>query len=362
MSEKRNEVIDAFRGVAILSVLAFHYTVRWQPPDNASNIYGYRETYSPLLNVGGLGVHLFFVISGLVIAMTLERSKDAWEFAARRFARLYPAFLIAAITTFLVTSLIPIPEFRRSFGDFLATLTMDPADLHHSAIDGAYWSLAWEIKFYFLIAIAFAWFRSKFWIAVVAWSIVAVGMRQLHFHAGFADTVMIAKFAPLFLLGIGAWLFFFKKDLSAGMTVLVIATGLCAIQWNAYAVNDPLALASVAYLGAGVCLMFGLISSPWKPSLGPLPWIGRVSYSLYLLHQFIGVLIIRQLVSRGLSDMTAAVAAGCICIGAAAAMFYLVEQSGQRIAMQAYRAGRSHAAVIGKRIDAWLNVGHSPSA
>jgi peptidoglycan/LPS O-acetylase OafA/YrhL len=131
VTDKRNDVIDAFRGIAVVSVMAFHYLVRWAPPENPGNVYGYRQTFSPLFAVGALGVDLFFVISGLVIAMTVLRSRDAIEFMARRVSRLYPPFIAAVLLTFTVTSTVPIAEFKTSWSDLLATFTMDPAELHH---------------------------------------------------------------------------------------------------------------------------------------------------------------------------------------------------------------------------------------
>ena len=40
-AERRNDVIDAFRGVAILSVMGFHYLVTWAPPQHLTDPYGY---------------------------------------------------------------------------------------------------------------------------------------------------------------------------------------------------------------------------------------------------------------------------------------------------------------------------------
>jgi peptidoglycan/LPS O-acetylase OafA/YrhL len=343
MTEKRNDVIDAFRGVAILSVMAFHYTVRWAPPDYpTTNIYGYHLAYPLFLNLGALGVELFFVISGLVIAMTVERSRDAMDFIAKRMARLYPAFLAAMLLTFAVTTFASVPIFRTSFWDLPANLTMVPGEFHVRAVDGAYWSLAWELEFYLLVSIAFFFFRANFWMAITVLACLAVPLRAIGFHADTLDRLLVAKFAPLFLLGIGGWLLLLKRRRKEGSAVVAVAIGLYALDMGNYATHGMPVWAASAYLFGGVGLMFVLLHTGF--SFGPLTWIGRISYSLYLIHENIGVIIIRHFVSVGIPDMAAAAAAALVCIGLAAVMFYTVEGRGRAIFLRVYSDVRSQFA------------------
>ena len=66
------------------------------PPLNPESLYPYGTALADLPGVrfGGCGVQLFFVISGFVIAMTLDRRKTPREFVVRRYARLAPAMLL----------------------------------------------------------------------------------------------------------------------------------------------------------------------------------------------------------------------------------------------------------------------------
>jgi peptidoglycan/LPS O-acetylase OafA/YrhL len=340
MAGKRNDVIDAFRGIAVLSVMAFHYTVRWAPPDFASsNVYGYHLAYSPFLNVGALGVELFFVISGLVIAMTVERSRDAMDFIAKRMARLYPAFLVAMLLTFAVTHFASVPSFRTSFWDLPANFTMVPGEFRVRAVDGAYWSLAWELEFYLLVSIAFFFFRANFWMPITVLMCLVVPLRWIGFHADTLDRLLVAKYAPLFLLGIGGWLLLLKRRRKEGSAVLAAAIVLCALDIGNYATNGMPVWAASAYIAGGVAVMFVLLHTGF--SFGPLTWIGRISYSLYLIHENIGVLVIRHLVSAGIPDMAAAVAAAFVCVGLAAVMFYIVEDRGKTFVLRVYSDVRS---------------------
>src|ERR1700730_18632705 len=84
---KRYEALDALRGVAALSVLAFHLgQVKLEPG---------------LVPHGYLAVDFFFVLSGFVVAHAYEaalRDKLTWRaFAVKRLIRLYPLALLGAL-------------------------------------------------------------------------------------------------------------------------------------------------------------------------------------------------------------------------------------------------------------------------
>ncbi len=94
----RINFLDGFRGLAILLVLLFHAYARW------SSVVPYGDEFSmfPVFSYGYLGVNLFFLISGFVILMTLEKSKDFFQFLRKRWHRLFPAMLISTIFIFFI--------------------------------------------------------------------------------------------------------------------------------------------------------------------------------------------------------------------------------------------------------------------
>src|SRR5690348_11798154 len=101
--------VDALRGVAVLMVVAFHYTTRLGELFPAAAWGDFR--------FGEYGVHLFFVISGFVIIMTLDRSERPADFLVARFSRLYPAYWTAIVLTsafiWLVNGPIEPPSLRQ---------------------------------------------------------------------------------------------------------------------------------------------------------------------------------------------------------------------------------------------------------
>ncbi len=85
LDSQRLATLDGLRTIAILAVVAFHYCYRWGPPLNPASLYPYGTALAglPDVRLGQYGVQLFFVISGFVIALTLERCRTPGEFAVR---------------------------------------------------------------------------------------------------------------------------------------------------------------------------------------------------------------------------------------------------------------------------------------
>ena len=122
---QRLGVLDGYRGLAILLVLGFHYCSRWTPPRAAGNLYPYGDLLRdiPIIRHGYLGVVLFFIISGFVIALTLISSKDWLDFALRRAARLVPSMFLCSIVTFAILALLPVKYFAPTLIDFVPSLS-----------------------------------------------------------------------------------------------------------------------------------------------------------------------------------------------------------------------------------------------
>ena len=76
--------LDALRGIAAMAVMGFHYTTLY------SHETGHLGELPFEVRYGNYGVHLFFMISGFVIFMTLERTRTAKDFIVSRFSRLFP--------------------------------------------------------------------------------------------------------------------------------------------------------------------------------------------------------------------------------------------------------------------------------
>lgn len=296
--------LDALRGLAALAVVLFHYTTRYD------QLFGYSEPLAVDVSWGHYGVDLFFMLSGFVILMTLERTSNAWRFAWGRFSRLYPAYWASAAVTFAVVALCKLPGQEVSLSEALVNLTMVQALLGAPHIDGAYWSLQAELIFYanMLLLFYLGAFRRPT-LAVGLWLIVAV---VVQLGGGFAAsswpwavglfsklaTVASLNYIPLF--GIGMIIYSCRRAGRMSMASLAMI-GACLATAG---LIDGLATAVVGVLLSAV-LLLAVHSRLAFLSCRPLVALGAISYTLYLVHQNIGYVVIRGLQQWGATPWVA---------------------------------------------------------
>ena len=99
MSVQKNRilVLDGLRGLAILLVFLFHGYYIWD------KTYPFGDLFKDniLVRYGDLGVQLFFLISGFVILMSLEKTSGFIKFIKNRWIRLFPSMLICSVIIFI---------------------------------------------------------------------------------------------------------------------------------------------------------------------------------------------------------------------------------------------------------------------
>lgn len=156
-ADKRIDELDGLRGVAISTVLVYH----WFVIENRTLLPGYTYTLGQL---GWTGVDLFFVLSGFLIGGILLDNKAAPNlfrvFYARRFFRIVPLYLALLLTTHVAlwsayTSGTPTHDWL--FKDILPwyiyltfsqNIWMVVYNVMNARIIDATWSLAVEEQFY----------------------------------------------------------------------------------------------------------------------------------------------------------------------------------------------------------------------
>lgn len=286
MENKRIIELDIFRGIAAFSVVLFHYTARYNIAFETDTMNWFEFSF------GHYGVQLFFIISGFVIFMTLERSKNTLDFIKRRFIRLYPTFWICMIITFMATYFAGVLRFERTVTDLLVNITMIPNLLGFRTIDGVYWSLQVELLFYFLmiILLQFKLLKSVFGL-MITW--LVIGVLVHYFHIPYLKVYLITAYSYLFIAGISFYKIWTNKGLPDNLKYHFLIV-LCLIYGFAKDIEE----------GFVVLLCFGLfylfIFQKLKfitdfKLFKPFVFLGDISYSLYLIHQFIGMIIIFHL-------------------------------------------------------------------
>lgn len=326
----RYEMLDAWRGVACLSVVVFH------------SAYGYvvtPQTKADTLMHGGsavdwlatltaymwIGVPLFFVISGYCISASVDaarrRPHPVGRFFTRRFRRIYPplwAFLaVVALAVWLVPDRampgpyygvdrpVPYPH-ELSWVNWAGAVTLTEEWRHNLGgpnrdyLASALWTLCYEEQFYLIAAVLLLAVPRWFFAGVAAVSaVVALNLAPLPTVAGF-DLNRLRYPQPGFFFD-GLWLAFAagvgvyyrvnyadKKarlylDVLLGCGVFLALGGIP--NWAEFPQGVPAYLASAF----AFALLLGWLH-PWDSAVAgsrllvPLSFWGRRCYSLYLLH------------------------------------------------------------------------------
>jgi peptidoglycan/LPS O-acetylase OafA/YrhL len=275
---KRIGVLDSFRAIAAMAVLFFHLTNRW-------------------FSYGHYGVQFFFIISGFVIFNTVDRIKSGKEFIFKRFFRLYPTYWVCvALTALTINIFQSASQEHISLLKFFANLTMIQELLGVENIDTSYWSLIPELFFYAMI-LGLYWIKQLrnieyvglIWLAVILLN--AVFNIESHFPA---IRLLNIRHGQLFLAGI--MLYKMYKGIQTRLSVIIffLCFATCVYVY-------PLFYPEIYSFTSNLLIMtfiFGSFLLFLKEKLNfiairPLQFIGLISYPLYLLHDKIGVILMK---------------------------------------------------------------------
>jgi peptidoglycan/LPS O-acetylase OafA/YrhL len=94
-------------------------------------------------------IDLFFIISGFVIALSVSNKSVSYFFKSR-VVRLFSVYWLCAFITYMVTLFFGAPRFHATLGQFLFNLTLLQDFFDVERLDGAYWTMSVELRFYAL--------------------------------------------------------------------------------------------------------------------------------------------------------------------------------------------------------------------
>ncbi len=293
--------LDVLRLFAALAVVGFHFFYRGAAGE-AVLTAGYPEI-APVAIYGYLGVNLFFLISGFVIAWSAE-GRDWASFAVARFARLYPGFLVCMTITFLLMMWASSPHFPVSAGQYVANLFMFAPALGQDFMDGAYWSIVLEIVFYGWVAVAVACGAfDRLRIELVTGWLVICALNEFVFHNGGLRLLFLTEFGPLFAAGVLVQHIFAHGRSSAALLALLAAFLLSSANMTVakdwmqehYGQSIPFANLVAANVVIHAMLVGAVVLRGMVRPTGLVLALGGITYPLYLLHQHIGYVAIEAL-------------------------------------------------------------------
>ena len=271
-SAKHISILDPMRGVAALAVVLFHFTGSVLPtirPNALTDPMAY----------GKLGVQVFFVISGFVIPYALQRSgytwSGLWVFMARRFTRIAPPAYVAALfmIAFYYSAIIinghpvegnEIPAI--GWRSVIGNVTFMAEYMNTLWFNFVYWSLTAEFEFYLVIGLLFPLLRS----GSPAWRVALIlsGIALSSFIPG----PKFFFYSAYFMLGILVYLWqetTTNKGVLIGAGLLTVIVDL--VHGNALAISVSIAAAAI-------------IATRTTARTAVTDWLGKVSYSLYIIH------------------------------------------------------------------------------
>lgn len=309
MSKQRLEYLDGLRGLAILWVLLYHFFSRW------AELVPFGSTYQqwPIFEMGYLGVNLFFLISGFVIFMTLERCDNLPGYLYKRWLRLFPAMLLASSLIFATALWLPErPQGQPAAINLISGLFfIEPSWLERATgwsfgvLEGAFWSLFVEFKFY--VVAGFLFFR---WGAKVAWlSLGAIYLAWLvtgslfttgafdgavHVSLNLVHTLLHelgAKYYGWFFAGAGLYLY--RQTTQRWLLLVTMVVLVIACIDVAGGQNRVLMAALLLSFWMLACVLWHRCQ---QLMTGRFWWfMGFISYPLYLIHENMGVALLIKL-------------------------------------------------------------------
>ena len=279
--------LDCLRGIAAIFVVVFHFTLG-------------QKALNGFFNLGCTGVELFFMISGFVIFLTIEKTTSYKKFLWSRFARLYPAYWVCVTLTTLAiiiwSAIVKTPVTFPGIKDYLANLTMFQYYFNIKNIDGVYWTLIIELLFYLFILIIYL-LKKTLKIEIIGFFITLICLAygtviktmapNIYNHLG--EYLPILSYFPLFISGI----VFYKIKFYKINALRVLLLALCFItQILLFESTGKIVFISQTQYTIIVAVFFVVFFLYCFDHLqfiinrGTL-FIGKISYSLYLIHDYI---------------------------------------------------------------------------
>lgn len=337
----RLDSVQIMRGAAALLVVGAHsmdLVAEAGPGITQSTLAGLGH----LENFGAIGVDLFFIISGFVMALSVRRmagARDARNFLALRWVRIAPPYLLVCLAFALYAKSIGNgwPSWQSIFNSVFFVPVLDESSYSYSALVIG-WTLSFEFTFYLAVAGMVAWRRATN-MALLAGLMTAFGLVGAAIDAEpFIVDWVLNPIALEFVLGIVAYLLWKSGRLARARCATVCAGALGAAAlgvqlWvgsggvteaeNIVSSTDSLLRVAVWGLpmfgiflaclplaggGAGASTQAGVAARR----------LGDASYSLYLVH-LLAILLLKKVLERSPVDLPGDVVFLLALVGSAVA-------------------------------------------
>lgn len=298
------ENLQALRGIAAFLVVWAHLKFAVNPL--CAGVANYRLIHSAY---GGIGVDLFFVISGYVICLTAsKRHHQPQDFFLARIARVCPLYLVAFLPGLLYKCFAKWSSvtWASSWNGLFYLPIFDRGDYSEPPV-GVGWTLSFEMWFYVAFALLLFIYRpDKVAIVLPLLFFIGAPLMTLFYHGSWYFPRFL--FHPFVLeFAFGCVIFHVQKWMTGWTPWLPLAAGLIALVAFTQHTGDlgyhPILLSQRLDLAWLRVLLWGFPSALIAAGLiglernygytlpQALVWLGGISYSLYLSNRFSMIII-----------------------------------------------------------------------
>lgn len=273
LNHNLHHTLDLIRGLAVLLVFFSHL-------ENFKIFVIWPLSYQPIgTSIGGLGVDLFFLLSGYLIwasaRQTLNQQQGVLRYAINRITRIYPLYLVCIITIVFTADYFigfkkPEISFEVIARHLLFLQSFEPNVSYK--LNGPFWSLTYEFLFYLLVPVLY-FLRPSYWMLLLsivltqASAILFTGVHGfVHYWCLFAIGILIQQSQKTLASGIG-------------FALLAVLLGLIFIDYHSFKALEFI----FAIVLFSTLLNFEFKSILFKPLVG----FGVISYSVYVWHYVI---------------------------------------------------------------------------
>ena len=299
---ERVGILDGMRFVAASAVLLYHFAFRTWTDAAKPTIVSY-GLLGDASKYGYLGVDLFFMISGFVILMSAE-GRSASAFVRSRAIRLYPAYWFSVLCTALILFAMAEPPTAPTVA---ANLSMFQSFLGVPDLEGVYWTLGFELRFYILMTLVILLRGMPYIEALLGlWLAFAIGADFVALPRPVVS-MFATDWAHYFVAGALAWrmrargITPFRLGLFtlAGLQALRHAHWYMALKVRLTGADYHTEIALLLVL-AMFLLFLGLATRRLGNASPRLETFGRLTYPLYLAHATVALVFADRFVAAGI--------------------------------------------------------------
>ncbi|MGV3510841.1 MAG: acyltransferase family protein [Novosphingobium sp.] len=328
-TSQRFGYLDSLRFIAASLVVLQHLY------DRQSGVIA--NTVIPL-GPGVAGVALFFFISGYAIPLSVGAQLDWRSFVIRRLFRIYPLYLTALLLIFATAALAIVPNWadmlHASALRWLVNLLLVQDFLRLKAFLGVSWTLAIELIWYALFAMTLLAFGSR--AARILDTAIPAGLLALAVISVMAgQRIPLGRPTMVYAAVIGFQCFRHSRGeitaraLIASVMRFAAVALICDLVAFGLFTHGSITLAQAIgpwAVGSGIFLSVIFIAPlrdhPWL-NHGVMPWLGSLSFSIYLLHP-LAIALADRFASDWLRDLVAI----ALTLGLSTLTYRWIEQPG----------------------------------